>query len=89
MLVPTTPDDPEAGPNRAAWEVLEAWDGPLLTAFSDRDPITAGADRVFQERVPGASGQPHTTIEGGGHFLQEDRGPALARVVSDFIDQTR
>lgn len=89
MLVPTTPDDPESGPNRAAWEVLQAWDRPLLTAFSDRDPITAGADRVFQEQVPGAAGQPHTTIEGGGHFLQEDRGPELARVVVDFIDRTR
>ena len=89
MLVPTTPDDPEARPNRAAWEVLEAWDRPMLTAFSDQDPITAGADRLFQARVPGASGQPHTTIEGGGHFLQEDRGPELAGVVSDFIDRTR
>lgn len=88
MLVPTTPDDPSAGPNRAAWEVLEAWDKPLLTAFSDKDPVTAGADRAFRERVRGAAGQPHTVIEGGGHFLQEDRGPELAAVVNDFIART-
>lgn len=88
MLVPTTPDDPSAGPNRAAWEVLEAWDKPLLTAFSDKDPVTAGADRAFRERVPGAAGQPHTVIEGGGHFLQEDRGPELAAVVIDLIART-
>ncbi|MFZ4517887.1 MAG: haloalkane dehalogenase [Microthrixaceae bacterium] len=87
-LVPATPDDPESGPNRAAWEVLEAWDRPVLCAFSDRDPVTGGADRVFLERVPGTAGQPHTTIEGGGHFLQEDRGPELARVVVDFIAAT-
>ena len=59
MLVPTSPDDPAAAPNRAAWEVLEAWDKPLLCAFSDQDPITKGADRYFLERVPGAAGQPH------------------------------
>lgn len=88
MLVPTTPDDPSSAANRAAWTVLEAWDKPLLTAFSDRDPITAGTDRVFRERVPGAAGQAHTVIEGGGHFLQEDRGPELAAVVIDFIAAT-
>ena len=88
MLVPTSPDDPAAAPNRAAWEVLEAWDKPLLCAFSDQDPITKGADRYFLERVPGAAGQPHTTIEGGGHFLQEDRGPELAAVVDEFVRTT-
>jgi haloalkane dehalogenase len=87
-LVPTSPEDPAAPANRAAWEVLEAWDRPVLCAFSDGDPITAGADRFFLERVPGTAGQAHTTIEGGGHFLQEDRGPQLAAVVHDFIAAT-
>jgi haloalkane dehalogenase len=85
VLVPTRPDDPASAANRAAWGVLEQYDRPFLTAFSDRDPITAGADRVLRERIPGAAGQPHTTIEGGGHFLQEDRGEELARVVVEFV----
>jgi haloalkane dehalogenase len=84
-LVPTSPDDPEAPANRAAWVTLEAFDRPLVCAFSDHDPITSGADRVLRELVPGAAGQPHTTIEGGGHFLQEDRGPELAQVVIDLV----
>ncbi|HXJ36036.1 MAG TPA: haloalkane dehalogenase [Candidatus Eisenbacteria bacterium] len=88
VLVPVTPDDPAAPANRAAWEVLSKWAKPFLTAFSDQDPITRGADRIFQERVPGAKGRPHTTIEGGGHFLQEDRGEELARVVVDFIGRS-
>ena len=79
------PTIPPRTANRAAWTVLERWTKPFLTAFSDSDPITAGADRVFQRRIPGAQGQPHTTIVGGGHFLQEDRGPELARVVADFV----
>ena len=78
MLVPTSPEDPAAADNRAAWLGLEQFTKPFLCAFSDTDPITAGADRHLRKRIPGCAGQPHTTIEGGGHFLQEDRGPALA-----------
>jgi haloalkane dehalogenase len=85
MLVPTTPDDPAADANRAAWEVLRRFGRPFLTAFSDADPITQGGDRVFQREVPGCAGQAHTTIAGGGHFLQEDRGEELARVVAAFV----
>ncbi len=88
VLVPISPDDPAAAANRAAWTVLEAFDKPFLTAFSDGDPITAGSDRVLQARIPGAAGQPHTTIVGGGHFLQEDKGPELAQVVVEFIAAT-
>jgi haloalkane dehalogenase len=89
LLVPTTPDDPAAGANRAAWEVFSTWDKPLLTTFSDKDPITAGGARVFQEKVPGAAGQPHVTIEAAGHFLQEDKGPELAAVIVEFINSTK
>lgn len=87
-LVPVTPDDPASTPNREAWKVLLKFDKPFLTAFSDGDPITGGGHRIFQEKVPGAKGQPHTTIKGGGHFLQEDCGEDFARVVVDFIKQT-
>jgi haloalkane dehalogenase len=87
-LVPTAPDDPAAPANRAAWEVLARFDGPFLTAFSDGDPITGGGDRIFQKVVPGAQGRPHTTLRGGGHFLQEDVGPELARVVAQFVATT-
>lgn len=86
-LVPTRPDDPAAAANRAAWEVLGRFEKPFLTAFSDGDPITAGADRYFQRAVPGARGLPHTTLR-GGHFLQEDSGPELARVVVELVAAT-
>jgi haloalkane dehalogenase len=88
LLVPTSPDDPAAPANRKAWETLQKFEKPFLCAFSDQDPITAGADRVLKELIPGTQGQPHTTIEGGGHFLQEDRGPELAHVVAAFIANT-
>jgi haloalkane dehalogenase len=87
-LVPISPDDPAAPANRKAWEALSTFEKPFLTAFSDKDPVTAGADRILQKLIPGAKGQPHTTIKGGGHFLQEDCGEEFARVVVDFIART-
>ncbi len=87
-LVPATPDDPAAPANRAAWAGLMRFDRPVLTAFADKDPITRGADKLLQAAVPGARGQAHTTIANAGHFLQEDAGPELGRVVVDFIRAT-
>jgi haloalkane dehalogenase len=86
--VPTLSDDPSLPAQRRAWEVLSKWEKPFLCAFSDNDPVTGGADRLLRERIPGSSGQPHTTIEGGGHFLQEGRGEELARIVAAFVTST-
>ena len=80
-LIPTSPDDPAAPDQRAAWEVLSRFDRPFLTAFSDGDPLTVGGDRAFRKLVPGAAGQPHRTVEGAGHFLQEDRPDAVVDAV--------
>jgi haloalkane dehalogenase len=83
--VPTLPDDPSVPANQSAWESLAKWGKPFLCAFSDNDPVTRGADALLRERIPGAKGQPHQTIEGGGHFLQEGRGEELAKIVVDFV----
>jgi len=88
LLVPSTPDDPASPANRKAWEVLMQFTKPVLTAFSDKDPITRGGYMVIQTMMPGAADQPHTTITDGGHFLQEDKGEQLAAVVVDFMRRT-
>jgi len=88
LLVPISSDDPAVLANRAAWERLEQFEKPFLTAFSDADPVTRGSDAVLQARIPGARGQKHVTVAGGGHFLQEDRGVELARIVVEFIAST-
>ncbi|HSJ46626.1 MAG TPA: haloalkane dehalogenase [Euzebyales bacterium] len=84
-MVPYRPDHPAAEDNRRAWKRLTGLDVPVVTAFSDGDPIMAGVDRVMQRAFPGAQGQPHTTIVGAGHYLQEDAGPQLAAVVADAV----
>lgn len=85
LLVPTRPDDPAAEANRAAWGVLSRWDKPFLTAFSDSDPITGAMAPVLQRTVPGAAGLEHPVLERAGHFLQEDAGAELGRLVADFV----
>jgi haloalkane dehalogenase len=85
-LVPVTPGHASVAENKAAWEVLERFDKPFLTAFSDSDPITSGGERVFQERVPGARGQGHVTLP-GGHFLQEDCPKEIAALIEGFVER--
>jgi haloalkane dehalogenase len=84
-LVPITPDDPASEANRAAWKVLSQWTKPVLTAFGDQDPITRGADKRLRERIPGTKEQPHATIAGAGHFIQEDKGEELAKLVVAWL----
>jgi haloalkane dehalogenase len=84
-LVPNTPDAPGTDGARAAWEGLMAFERPFLCAFGDSDPITRGGDAAFKELVPGAAGQPHTTIAGAAHFCQEDAGPQLAEIIAGVL----
>ena len=84
-LIPATPDDPAAAANRAARAALEQWERPFRTAFSDGDPLTRGGEGYFQTAIPGAADQPHRTIAGAGHFLQEDAAAAFADAVLDFV----
>lgn len=84
-LVPTAPSHAGIAGNLQAWEVLKNWQKPFLTTFSDRDPITFGGDQYMQKKIPGTQGQAHVTISPGGHFLQEDQGPEIARHMIAFI----
>jgi haloalkane dehalogenase len=87
-LMGTTPRSECAQINRRSIDALRASGLPLLTAFSDGDPGTAGWGEVLAEWIPGAAGRAHVTIAGAGHFLQEDRGVELADVVAQFVETT-
>jgi haloalkane dehalogenase len=87
-LVPILPDDPAIPDNRRAWQALGRFSKPFLTAFTDSDPVTKGQDARFRDEIPGAKGQPHTTIAGAGHFVQEDAGEELARIALELIART-
>ena len=84
-LIPIRADMAGCAANRRVWQVLEQLHQPFLTAFSDSDPSTGPWAEVFQRRIPGAAGQPHTQIREAGHFLQEEQGEALAAVLVDLL----
>ena len=86
LLAPRGPEDMEAIQLFIdAWEVYDGWEKPFLTAYGKADPILGWFDKVFQEYIPGAKGQPHTEFFDGVHFIQEQYGPELARIMNDFI----
>jgi haloalkane dehalogenase len=80
-IMPTEPDNPASEANRLAWRRLSEWPKPFLVAFSDSDPITSAMGPILHRTVPGSVS---VTIEGGGHFVQEDAGPALAKAIAEF-----
>ncbi len=68
--------------------MLQRWEKPFLTLFSNRDPVTRGGYKPWQKLVPGAHGQPHAVVRDAGHFLQEDKGAEVATAVAAFIQAT-
>lgn len=86
--VPTLPTDPSLDAQRRAWEFFERFERPFLCAFADNDPVTRGLDREFLERIPGTRGLPHTTISGGGHFIQENRPSEVVDAIVELMRAT-
>ncbi len=86
--VPTLPTSPSLAQQGKAWEFFEAFEKPFLCAFADNDPVTAGLQAEFLNRVPGTKNLPHTTIKGGGHFVQERAPEQVSKVIIDLIRTT-
>ncbi len=85
-LVPIMPDNPAIPANREAWKVLERFEKPVLTSWTD-DPGVGPPD-PFQKRIPGAQNREHPTIRGARHFVQEDKGEEFAANVLRLIEST-
>ncbi|RZO71781.1 MAG: alpha/beta fold hydrolase [OM182 bacterium] len=86
--VPTLPTSASLEQQRQAWAFFERFRKPLLCAFTDDDPVTAGGAKPFLARVPGTRDLAHTTIRGGGHFVQEKAPDQLSAVIAGFVEST-
>ncbi|NND82077.1 MAG: haloalkane dehalogenase [Gammaproteobacteria bacterium] len=82
-LVPIMFNEPEVPENKAAWRELRKFDKPFMCAFSDNDPVTAGLDQQFKDRIPGAQGVDHRTITDAGHFVQQDQPEKCVQAILD------
>lgn len=60
-----------------------------MTAFSTGDIFCRGMAAALQRHVPGARQQMHVTLEGAGHFLQEDKGDEPGDTIAGFMSGTR
>jgi len=83
-LVPVELENPSAVKMNSVRDALRHWEKPALVLFSDSDRIfsTRDAERMA-ERIPGAG--PAETIEGAGHFLQEEKGELVAERIAQWL----
>lgn len=88
QLLPTRPDNPMLPDNFAALQVLQHFERPVLTIYSDRDIVAPEGWKNLVEWIPGADGQPHVILEGGGHFLQEDIPEAYNQALGQWLAAT-
>ena len=69
--------------NEDYWKnVFEKWDKPFLVAFGSDERITMRFKKDFMTRIPNPT---EVTLEGVGHFCQEEAGPELANLINNFI----
>lgn len=87
-LLPTRLDCEMLPDNFEAWKILDRFERPFVTIFSDQDQIARNGWKALAERIPGARDQPHQILEGGGHFLQEDIPGAYTAAVVDWLRNT-
>jgi haloalkane dehalogenase len=88
LLVPITAEDPGVAEMAVVRDRLSKWKKPALVCFSDSDPIfSSRAGQHFVDLIPGA--RELKLIEGGAHFLQEDRGEQIADEITAFVAETR
>ena len=83
QLVPQAPDAPGAAAGEREVRALREDRRPTLMLWGDSDPVLPPA---VGERFASSIGRPPPRlIEGSGHFLQEDRGPALGALIAEWL----
>jgi len=76
------------GVNDNAWAGLTSYEKPFLTIWASNDPGNLGSQEVQDnliDNIPGAAGQQHTRLPEASHFLQDDQGEEIARLIVEFI----
>jgi haloalkane dehalogenase len=82
-ILPTRPADPGAEAGQRTLEALTADERPMLVLWADSDPVLPpDAGRGFTDAL--GRDRPRI-VEGASHFLQEDRGEEIGRLIADWL----
>mgnify|MGYP001271637568 FL=1 len=87
-MIPVTPEDPGAAAGQAAAQYLIQDTRPSLLLWADSDPALPldPVGNAVQMLFPQA--EPLTVIENAGHFLQEDAGEEIGRIITEWLGRT-
>jgi haloalkane dehalogenase len=83
LLIPQTPDAPGAAAGQRVLDALAEDRRPALTLWADSDPILPpSVGEAFAKRINRPAPR---TIENASHFLQEDQGPLIGRLIAEWL----
>jgi haloalkane dehalogenase len=83
LILPLTPDAPGAQDGQRVLEALRADTRPKLFLWAESDPVlTLETGRRF---VAALGGEIDHVIPGASHFLQEDAGPEIGRLIAEWL----
>ena len=82
-MLPTSPDMPGAQAGERVLEALRGDERPKLILWADSDPVLTPETG---ERFAAALGtEVNHVIEDASHFLQEDAGPEIGRLIAEWL----
>jgi haloalkane dehalogenase len=83
LMIPRTPDAPGAAAGQRVLDALAGDARPKLVLWADEDPIIPlGTGRRFAE---GIGTEVAHVVPDAGHFLQEDQGPLVGRLIAEWL----
>jgi haloalkane dehalogenase len=83
LLIPQTPDAPGAAAGTRVLEALREDRRPTLMLWADSDPVLPLA---VGETFAASIGRPAPrVIENASHFLQEDQGPLIGKLIAEWL----
>jgi haloalkane dehalogenase len=83
LILPTSPEMPGAEAGQRVLDALGDDQRPKLVLWADSDPVLTPETG---ERFAAALGtEVHHVISDASHFLQEDQGPEIGRLIADWL----
>jgi haloalkane dehalogenase len=83
LMIPRTPEEPGAAEGQRVLDALAQDPRPKLVLWADSDPIIPL--RTGQRFAAAIRTEVAHVIPDAGHFLQEDQGPLIGRLIAEWL----